>query len=229
MTDIAALYERESAGAGAGDGAGDGAAAEAREPIAAVVALHLCGAASDLAIELALARRAPFALSPCCLGKALATRDPARRPPPRRAAGAPLRPAALLDSRSRDAAPEAGMYPRSQWLRRALAADGADAAAGHALLAAAADYGVALGAGDGSAGRTPEAERARVALQRHAKAVVELDRLERAREAGYAVRLLELPRLGATYPKRELLLGAPRGSRAAEAIAALRTLPSPVG
>ena len=74
-----------------------------------------------------------------------------------------------------------------------------------------------------------EAERARVALQRHAKAVVELDRLERAREAGYAVRLLELPRLGATYPKRELLLGAPRGSRAAEAIAALRTLPSPVG
>ena len=37
--------------------------------------------------------------------------------------------------------------------------------------------------------------------------------------------MLALPRLGPTYPKRELLLGAPRGSRAAAAIAALPTTP----
>ena len=35
----------------------------------AVVALHACGAASDLAIEQAVARRAPFIVCPCCVGK----------------------------------------------------------------------------------------------------------------------------------------------------------------
>ena len=35
----------------------------------AVVALHACGSASDDAIAAALALDAPFAISPCCLGK----------------------------------------------------------------------------------------------------------------------------------------------------------------
>ena len=38
-------------------------------PCDAVVALHACGAASDAALALASRYRAPFAVSPCCVGK----------------------------------------------------------------------------------------------------------------------------------------------------------------
>jgi hypothetical protein len=51
--------------------------------------------------------------------------------------------------------------------------------------------------------------------------VVEIDRLEWAREEGYEVRLLELPRIGSLYPKRELLLGAVAGSEIAQNICRL--------
>ena len=40
-----------------------------RGPCAAVVALHACGSASDAALQLATSSKAPFAVSPCCVGK----------------------------------------------------------------------------------------------------------------------------------------------------------------
>lgn len=47
-------------------GGGEGGACDA---VIAVLALHACGGASDAAIRLAARARAPFAISPCCIGK----------------------------------------------------------------------------------------------------------------------------------------------------------------
>ena len=58
-----------------------------------------------------------------------------------------------------------------------------------------------------------------------AKRIIEMDRLQYAVETGgYQVRLMELPRLGPHYAKRQLLLGAPAGSLAAERMMHLPTL-----
>jgi hypothetical protein len=51
-----------------------------------------------------------------------------------------------------------------------------------------------------------------------AKLIVETDRLKWVEEQGYFVGMMQLPRLGATYPKRELLLGARKGTSAANRI-----------
>ena len=56
---------------------------------------------------------------------------------------------------------------------------------------------------------------------RMSKLIVETDRLKWAQERGYYVRMMELPRLDATYPKREILLGAKLGSNAAYRISRL--------
>ena len=167
-----------------------------------VVSLHACGAVSDVALDLALDARVPFAISPCCLGKGLADRDPGSR-------GGRMPRAA--DQRS--ARPPSVTYPRSAWLSSRLETPKLD----YALLAAAADYGV----GDADADDVAR-------VQRRAKRVVEHDRLMSAVErAGFAVTLVDLHTVthDPRYPKRELLLGAPAGSRAAIAISKLPTSP----
>jgi len=84
------------------------------------------------------------------------------------------------------------------------------------LLAAAADYGVS------PTQEVPDDERDRQSRGRRAKQLVELDRLEWAKELDYDVRMVELPRIGPWYPKRELLLGAKKGTIAAYQLANLR-------
>ena len=159
----------------------------------AVVSLHACGAVSDLALDAALERGAPFAISPCCLGKLLTDRAVVGGRMPR------------LTTSQRAAAPEGISYPRSSWLGLSER--------DYRTLAAAADYGVGAADGDDV-----------VALQKRAKRAVETDRLAYAEERyGFATRLVDLPTDDARYPKRELLLGAPAGTPAAEAIGRLRT------
>jgi hypothetical protein len=120
-------------------------------------------------------------------------------------------------------------YPRSQWLQQAVTAEE------YQLLAKAADYGVVYNHDDETDDRTTttptktqttEQEVQRRQRCRRAKRVVERDRLAWAAQQGYAVRLLELPRIGPLYPKRELLVGAPCDSPAAARMFALATLDS---
>jgi len=74
---------------------------------------------------------------------------------------------------------------------------------------------------DNSNGQQPPDELARRNRCRMAKRIVEADRLEWSIEQGYYVRMVELPSIGTTYPKRELLLGAREGTAAAGRIARL--------
>ena len=164
---------------------------------AAVVSLHACGAASDLAMSVAVSHSLPFAISPCCIGKLNSVILPGRMP-------------ALSNERS--AAPEEITYPRSEWLI------GAVSYSSYTLLSSAADYGVGNSA---DAENNEEQERRRRC--KLSKRIVEMDRLQWAKERGYHVRLVELPRIGPLYPKRELLLGAKIGSIAATKIAQLAT------
>jgi len=159
-----------------------------------VVSLHACGAASDLAISAAVSANLPFAISPCCLGKGLRSRTTEQMAP--------------SSSPERAARPAGLEYPRSTWLAGKLKSEDE-----YDLIAAAADYGTNSQATDDSRSR----------LQRAAKKIVETDRLQAAAEAGYTTRLVFMPRLGQTYPKPEMLLGAPSGTLAAAAILALET------
>ena len=158
------------------------------EGCSAVVSLHACGSASDLAMAVAISHSLPFAISPCCIGKLNASR--------RQVSG---RMAADSDTIQ---------YPRSRRLMDAMTFSN------YQLLAAAADYGVGVDMEDAQ-------ELARRNRCRSAKQIVETDRLQWAQEMGYDVRIVELPRIGPLYPKRELLLGAKRGSAAASRIACL--------
>ena len=168
----------------------------------AVVSLHACGAASDLSLAAAVRNGLPFAISPCCIGKIGTERTPSGRMPPRTSA-------------QRSAAPSVVSYPRSAWLRRTLAHPD-----DFQLLAAAADYGV----GNTNDQEVDDLELARRKRCRLSKKVIEIDRLQWAKEHGYYIRLLEMPRIGPLYPKRELLLGAKEGSRAALALSRLPTV-----
>lgn len=87
------------------------------------------------------------------------------------------------------------------------------------MLAAAADYGVGS-----SKEEVDEQELARRRRCRTAKQIVEIDRLQWAKERGYYIRMMEMPRIGPLYPKRELLLGAKIGSSAASRISQLPTI-----
>ncbi len=162
----------------------------------AVVSLHACGAASDLSMAAAVQNELPFAISPCCIGKLSTERTYAGRMP---------------SSAQRSAAPDAVTYPRSSWLRDIVSQDD------YKLLAAAADYGV------GNSQVDDERERARRQRCKLSKKIIEMDRLQWAKEHGYCIRLLEMPRIGPLYPKRELLLGAKEGSSAAILLSRLPT------
>ena len=162
----------------------------------AVVSLHACGAASDLSMAAAVEKNLPFAISPCCIGKLSTERTFWGRMP---------------SSAQRSAAPLAVTYPRSTWLQKMVSQDD------YKLLASAADYGV------GSTVENNPQEVARRERCKLSKKIIELDRLQWAKQNGYTVRMLEMPRIGPLYPKRELLLGAKEGSRAAMLLSRLPT------
>lgn len=172
----------------------------------AVVSLHACGAASDLSMAYAVRNNLPFAISPCCIGKISTERRSARRMPPKK----------ILTSTERSAAPSVVSYPRSAWLKNALPNQD-----DYRLLAAAADYSVGNSECDEKVDDWELARRKRCRLSKKA---IEIDRLQWAKENGYYVRLLEMPRIGPLYPKRELLLGAKEGSRAALKLSQLPTI-----
>lgn len=161
-----------------------------------VVSLHACGAASDLAIEAAVLREVPFIVSPCCIGKANLVRRSSETP--------------SLVSSQRSSAPERFTYPRSKELETFCSQN--------SILA---DYPLIITAADYSIGKNDDAEY--LQRGRAAKRVVELDRLKWAEEKGdYYTRVVDIPRLG-LYPKKELLLGAKRGSPAAYRLSQLST------
>jgi len=169
----------------------------------AIVSLHACGAASDLAMEVAVGHSLPFIISPCCIGKISNRRRKDRMP---------------SISSERSAAPEDITYPRSISLGE-LVDDGA-----YKLIASAADYCVVGEINTGTEEQNASSEEwTRRNRGRLAKRIIESDRLQWAQERGYYVRLLELPRIGPVYPKRELLIGAKRGSDEAGRIARLST------
>ena len=169
---------------------------------AAVVSLHACGAASDLSMAAAMQYNLPFVVSPCCIGKITTERTSAGKMP-------------SLTSAQRSAAPQAVTYPRSAWLRTVLPSED-----DYKMLASAADYGV----GNSSCNEVDHLEMARRKRCKLSKKIIETDRLQWAEENGYCIRLLEMPRIGPLYPKRELLLGAKEGSREASILRQLPTI-----
>ena len=125
-------------------------------------------------------------------------------------------PTSLLTSVERSAAPTTVSYPRSIWLNKALLSF-----EDYQLLAAAADYGVPTDSKvDGVVDEQDLARRRRCKIS---KKIIEIDRLQWAKENGYYIRLLEMPRIGPLYPKRELLLGAREESHAALKLSQLAT------
>jgi SAM-dependent methyltransferase len=175
----------------------------------AVVSLHACGAASDLAIESAVRHGLPFAVSPCCIGKLLNLRPGIDEI----ATKGPKLPLAFPTQRA--SAPTGTVsYPRSRLFMKLIAPES------YRLLASAADYGVR----SRSTTESDVDEWKRWRRSRQAKKIIEIDRLQWAFEQGYYVRILELPRIGPLYSKREVLLGALQGSTAAIRISKLAVL-----
>lgn len=148
-----------SGGGGGGDGDDGNANAQQQQhqqhhTFDVALALHACGNATDVAIELAARSGAAFAVSPCCLGKLRfsarggSSFHPALRvlQSTRRGAGERLPPlsdaiatqeareAAAAEERRRRGCPWAlegrvrVRHPRSEWLRRQLSAAAAAAA-----------------------------------------------------------------------------------------------------
>lgn len=164
----------------------------------AIVSLHACGAASDLAIENAVRREIPFIISPCCVGKAKAKRQAGNMP---------------TMSAQRSGTPDSLTYPRSSILREIVGDE---------------DYNLILSAADYSASERIDLDSDKEMKHIHrgklAKNLVETDRLMWAEERNYTIRLLEIPRLGEFYPKRQILIGAKAGSGSAARILKLKTL-----
>ena len=82
---LARLRERaEAAGGGLSERVGtwQGRIEDYDGPCDAVVALHACGGASDAALGLAVRHGAPFAVSPCCVGKLSRGTNPHPHPHP---------------------------------------------------------------------------------------------------------------------------------------------------
>ena len=182
---------------------------------AAVVSLHACGAASDLSMSAAVGNDLPFVISPCCIGK-ISTRRTSSATGHKTGMMPPIQ---VLSSSERSGAPSAMIsYPRSTWLNEAVSFEE------YQMLAAAADYGVGGESNKEIEEAINEQEVARRRRCKISKKIIEIDRLQWAKEHGYYIRLLELPRIGPLYPKRELLLGAKEGSTAAIRISQLPTV-----
>ncbi len=192
----------------------------------AVVSLHACGAASDLAIHSAVSHSLPFAISPCCIGKVKSIRDVSRLP-------------SMASQRAGTPSDGTISYPRSTALSSILGtyeSNDGGLIDEYSLLLSAADYSMSDGfvynadrtvRTDDAASNSEyiskmsEQDQAFHRRGKMAKLIVETDRLKWAEEQGYYTRMMELPKLGATYPKREILLGAMKGTLAAKRIARL--------
>mmetsp|Transcript_16588 Transcript_16588/g.31425 ORF Transcript_16588/g.31425 Transcript_16588/m.31425 type:complete len:669 (+) Transcript_16588:40-2046(+) len=170
----------------------------------AIVSLHGCGAVSDLAIEAAVARDLPFVVSPCCIAKANQVREAGSSINMRNEDSVPN-----LISSQRSGAPLRISYPRSKQLETFCME--------HSVLN---DYPLIMTAADYSMGGDSDKKHIHQQRGKMSKLIVELDRLKWAEERGYYTRIMNIPRLG-TYPKKELLLGAKRGSTAAERLSRL--------
>jgi hypothetical protein len=218
---------------------------------AAVVSLHACGAASDLAMMAAIQHRLPFIISPCCIGKTLTVRSGGLEnvdttitnntvPSSSSSSSSSLhaknhhrRNVPLTMPTQRGSTPFGIVsYPRSQWFQQnGLSYDQ------YRLIAAAADYGVrqklepqaqqqqhSSPNNISTSNDMDTDELVRYQRQRRAKRLVEMDRLQYAYEQGYHVRLLELPRIGSLYTKREVLIGVLPNTTAADRLATLPTI-----
>ena len=159
-----------------------------------VVSLHACGAASDMAMNLAIRCKAPFVICPCCTAKSLTKRlpqDTGKRTT-----------FDLSASFQRSGATSDIVYPRSNWLRNKLHDGDALAAMSleekYTILAKTADVGLGP--------QIPSQQRLQ---QSRAKKIVELDRLMAASEDyGYDVRLMRISGHDPlVYGKGELLIG----------------------
>jgi len=158
-----------------------------------VISLHACGSASDMAMELAFACDAPFAICPCCTAKSLTKRsDILTQQNSYDTSASFIRSGATTDIN----------YPRSTWLRsRMVGQDGEEYISieeQYTTLAKVADVGLGP--------QTPSQQREH---QRRAKHIVEMDRLRYASEEhGYNVSLMRIeghdPKV---YGKGEILLG----------------------
>jgi len=159
-----------------------------------IVSLHACGSASDMAMELAFACDAPFAICPCCTAKSLTKRS-----------DIPTTQQSSYDSSAsfmRSGATSDINYPRSTWLRsRMVGQDGKEFLTiedQYTTLAKVADVGLGP--------QTPSQQREH---QRRAKHIVEMDRLRYASEEhDYNVRLMRIEHHNPlVYGKGEMLLG----------------------
>jgi hypothetical protein len=166
-------------------------------PCDVALGLHVCGRGTDAVLAAAQRRRAPFLVSPCCIGKVNLRHDDSGD-----------------DGENDDDANDGALirHPRSRALRRRLS--GAE----YARLAAAADF-----SGDSHVDGYDTASGAG-ALPRAAKAAVEADRAAAAAEARFGVALLKLLHPSACV-RNDLLVGWP--AEAAAAAAAARALFAP--
>lgn len=167
---------------------------------AIVVSLHACGAASDMAMNLAFrCNNAPFIICPCCTAKSLTKRIVLQN-----IDGTEKERFEQFTSSQRSGASLDIGYPRSEWLKsKLIQSSSGSIEEKYSLLAKVADVGLGP--------QTPAKQRY---TQSRAKTVVELDRLLSASEnEGYNVRLMRVmghdPLL---YSKGDLLLGARRGT-----------------
>ena len=156
-------------------------------PNAAIVcSLHACGAATDLAIQLATRHGLPFCVSPCCTAKALTVRKGAsgsNRYGP-------------STSFQRSGSPLDMTYPRSKWLQSCLPT--IDAVKSYSQIAKVADVGLGP--------QTPSSQREH---QRLAKVIVELDRLAGVVERhNYSVGIFRIQDHD-NYGKSEIMIGVP--------------------
>ena len=185
-----------------------------------IVSLHACGAASDMAMNLAFACNAPFVVCPCCTAKALTRRKSEKQEENQ---GQEVQAVSMYDESAsfwRSGATSDIEYPRSAWLRKMLMQkesqikgalddeyckhlDAISMEGKYSILAKIADVGLG-----------PQTPTEQQNHQRHAKRIVELDRLRYASEKhGYEVRLVQIESDDPLpYGKGDILLGALKGS-----------------
>ena len=158
-----------------------------------VVSLHACGAASDMAMNLAIRCNAPFILCPCCTAKSLTKRLPSNTE---------MRTTFDLSASFQRSGASADIkYPRSKWLMGKLYDDDVvdmTLEEKYTLLAKVADVGIG-----------PQTLSIQRQQQARAKKIVELDRLLAASEEhGYDVRLMRIRNHDPlVYSKGDLLIG----------------------
>lgn len=153
---------------------------------AMVCSLHACGAATDLAIQLATRHGLPFCVSPCCTAKSLTVRQGV-------SGSSCYGPSTSFQ---RSGSPLEMTYPRSNWLQSCLPT--LDSIDYYSQIAKVADVGLGP--------QTPVSQREH---QRLAKVIVELDRLAGVVEQhDYSVGIFRIQDHD-DYGKSEIMVGMP--------------------